>query len=82
MGESALVFHNKSYNIGNQTFLVLYGDSTCLILGKALNETGFTDCSLWFPKKSWGYLSPPTCCEFLFVVLCSQGTKFDWNRML
>uniref|UniRef100_A0A224YMY9 Lipocalin n=1 Tax=Rhipicephalus zambeziensis TaxID=60191 RepID=A0A224YMY9_9ACAR len=84
MEKREIVLLNKSYTIGNHTFLVLYGDPTCLILGNAINEAeeetdemdepGFTNCTLWFPYKD-GYLSPPTCCEFLLVVLCGQNSK-------
>uniref|UniRef100_A0A131Z887 Lipocalin n=1 Tax=Rhipicephalus appendiculatus TaxID=34631 RepID=A0A131Z887_RHIAP len=67
------------YSTGNRTFPVLFSDRYCLILGDALNETRFTNCSLWFlPKGIW--LSPPVCCEFMFIILCGQGTKFDWDK--
>uniref|UniRef100_A0A224YDY5 Lipocalin n=1 Tax=Rhipicephalus zambeziensis TaxID=60191 RepID=A0A224YDY5_9ACAR len=67
----------EPYSTKNFTFRVLYSDPKCLILGDVLNATRFTNCSLWFPHKS-GVLYPPLCCEFVFTVLCGQGTKFDW----
>ncbi|KAL3195599.1 hypothetical protein MRX96_045569 [Rhipicephalus microplus] len=84
MAQREILLLNKSYTIGNNTFRVLYGDRTCLILGNEIiktgekhtteEEMGFTNCTLWFPYTS-GYLSPPTCCEFLLVVLCGQNTS-------
>uniref|UniRef100_L7M9X1 Putative group iii salivary lipocalin n=1 Tax=Rhipicephalus pulchellus TaxID=72859 RepID=L7M9X1_RHIPC len=65
----------------NRSFLVLYSDPTCLILGDVLNATAFTNCSLWFPQKSiFSWLSPPVCCEFLFIILCGEGSRFDWTK--
>uniref|UniRef100_L7M9F4 Putative group iii salivary lipocalin n=1 Tax=Rhipicephalus pulchellus TaxID=72859 RepID=L7M9F4_RHIPC len=79
MDESGIVFPNGTYSLRNRTFPVLYSDINCLILGDALNATRFTNCSLWFPfKNRYSRLNPPTCCEFLFAVLCGRGTKFDW----
>uniref|UniRef100_A0A6G5A5S1 Putative lipocalin n=1 Tax=Rhipicephalus microplus TaxID=6941 RepID=A0A6G5A5S1_RHIMP len=84
MAQREILLLNKSYTIGNNTFRVLYGDRTCLILGNEIikrgknmrlrKRWGFTNCTLWFPYTS-GYLSPPTCCEFLLVVLCGQNSK-------
>uniref|UniRef100_A0A224YBV9 Lipocalin n=1 Tax=Rhipicephalus zambeziensis TaxID=60191 RepID=A0A224YBV9_9ACAR len=67
------------YVTANRTFLVLYSDPKCLILGDVLNATGFTNCSLWFTHKG-GLLYPPLCCEFVFTILCGQSTKFDWIK--
>lgn len=59
-----------------RTFVVLFGDEKCLLLGNPLSEHVFTNCSLWFPHKT-GWLSPPVCCEYLFLILCGEGTKVD-----
>uniref|UniRef100_L7M9G3 Putative group iii salivary lipocalin n=1 Tax=Rhipicephalus pulchellus TaxID=72859 RepID=L7M9G3_RHIPC len=68
---------DQSYCLDRFTFHVLYAEDQCLLLGNKASVRGFTNCSLWFPEKASGYQRPPSCCEFLFYVLCGQGSKVN-----
>ncbi|KAL1454711.1 hypothetical protein MTO96_043698, partial [Rhipicephalus appendiculatus] len=67
----------QPYCLDRFTFHVLYAEDQCLLLGNKASERGFTNCSLWFPEKEHGNQRPPPCCEFMFFVLCRQGSKVN-----